>query len=103
MFKTFIGRCLEGDVRIEAIDDFVEKWHESETSMPLHEYLGFTWDEYKLWAEQPQALRFILSARKNKIPVAQAIEKQCFTGRSKSRADARKLITWLKETGRVAH
>ena len=35
----------------EQIDDKVDEWHNSNTNMLLHEYLGMTWDEYKEYIE----------------------------------------------------
>lgn len=34
------------------IDDYIEKWHTSDTGLSLHEFLGMTWDEYKVWIEK---------------------------------------------------
>lgn len=37
----------------EEINDRVDYWHDNpELNVPLHEYLGMTWNEYKAWVEQ---------------------------------------------------
>ena len=35
----------------EEINDLIDKWHDGDSEMALHEYLGMTWDEYKLFVE----------------------------------------------------
>lgn len=36
----------------QEIDDAIERWHEgSGMDVPLHEYLGWTWDEYRAWLQ----------------------------------------------------
>lgn len=48
MFKTFVQRCRDGEMRVQDIDDFVEEWHTSEQTrnMTLHECIGLTQEEY---------------------------------------------------------
>lgn len=36
------------------IHDFIGEWHDSESELSLHEYLGMTWEEYKAWAERDE-------------------------------------------------
>lgn len=34
------------------IHDAIAAWHDDPTDVgPLHEYLGMTWEQYKVWAE----------------------------------------------------
>ena len=36
----------------QELDDLIMYWHDvDDTERPLHEFLGWTWDEYKHWAE----------------------------------------------------
>lgn len=70
--KTYVELALTGDVDLEGIDDFVDRWHESnDTHRTLGEYLGFRDDEYTLWVERPEALRFILHSRQFNVPLEQ--------------------------------
>ncbi|WP_342490467.1 hypothetical protein [Bacillus sp. FSL R5-0443] len=32
----------------ENIDQLVDEWHKSDTDLKLHQYLGLTWEQYKL-------------------------------------------------------
>lgn len=35
----------------EEVDDRINDWHESDSDLRLHEYLGWTWEEYCVWVE----------------------------------------------------
>ncbi len=35
-----------------AVDDAIDAWHEGDGKVPLHEYLGWTREEYRAWVEQ---------------------------------------------------
>ena len=100
----FIEQVLEGDVLHTEIDEFVERWHQSETAESLASFLGFTDDEYALWVEQPEALRSILFCRTNDIQLDQVSEwKEAHrvAARSQGAGDAGALLEWLKKTGRL--
>lgn len=61
---SFFQKCLRGDERPEAIDDYVEKWHAlPESNQELHEFLGMRADEYAAWVVQPSRLYRILFER----------------------------------------
>lgn len=51
------------------IDDWVEIWHYYDIGiildLPLDRFLGFSYEEGKLWAEHPEKLRSILEKRFN--------------------------------------
>ncbi len=47
---TFLELAMKGQVRPEAIDDYIDDWHASlEATCDLHDYLGMTADEYARW------------------------------------------------------
>ena len=74
--KTYIEQCLAGDVLVEDIDDFVASWHNDPVAQgSLRDNLGFSKEEYKLWAEKPEALPFIILAHKNNVPLRKVIEE----------------------------
>lgn len=66
--ETFIDKCLNGTVSLKTIedhiDDYVEFWHERDTKVSLHEYLGMTEQEYNWWVQDNKALPLIINARK---------------------------------------
>jgi hypothetical protein len=94
---------------LEDIEDFVASWHEAPEGTPvamreLHDFLGMTWDEYRLWVEHPESLRFIAAAHKNDQPVTLVLSTLDRTGvaaRAADQADAHKLLQWLIDRGRV--
>ena len=55
--KTFVEKCLGGEALLDDIDDYIDRWHEGEgdPDASLAAFLGFTDEEYKLWAEKPNA------------------------------------------------
>ena len=62
---TFIEKCLRGDESPDAIDDYVDQWHEGAVDQPLHAFLGMTHEEYGAWVERPGSLVSLLNARKS--------------------------------------
>jgi hypothetical protein len=48
---SFVDKFLAGEVKETDIDDYISEWHESTSSLTLHEYLGMTWEEYGRWLE----------------------------------------------------
>lgn len=102
---TFVDDALTGMAGITDIDSYVDSWHYGETELPLHEFLGMTWDEYRLWVEKPNTLRFILSARRNGRSVSEELSKNAsgfaLAARAASASDAESALTWLRKTGRL--
>ena len=74
--KTFVEKCLAGEALLDDMDDYIDRWHvgEGDPNASLAAFLGFTDEEYKLWAEKPSALAFILDARKGGVHLSQAAE-----------------------------
>ena len=46
---SFINDCINGSAKINDLDDYVEYWHKNNTGVALHDYLGFTDEEYGKW------------------------------------------------------
>lgn len=61
--SNFIAMCVAGDAMPEDIDEFVGKWHEGDSEVPIYEYLGMTRDEYLSWVKDPNALSRIVRTR----------------------------------------
>ena len=87
------------------VADEIEAWHEADTSIPLHEWLGLTPDEYQLYVEKPASIRIILAARhqnrslKELLAAKDAISLAATRGASA--AEVTELRKWLKATGRL--
>jgi len=62
--SRFLDLCLIGEAELDAIDDFIENWHNSVQVNQLHDYLGMTWEEYCLWVADPNSLASIIDARR---------------------------------------
>ena len=42
------------DAEIERLMDKIDEWHEGDSNVELHEFLGMTWEEYKVFALKPK-------------------------------------------------
>ena len=40
--SNFINNLIVGDALLREVDDYIHSWHESESKVSLHEYLGMT-------------------------------------------------------------
>ncbi|MFC0533028.1 hypothetical protein [Phytohabitans kaempferiae] len=91
------------------IHDYIERWHDAppesvEASMELHDFLGMSWDEYRLWGEQPSSLRFILAARRAEQSVSEVLRQAKTVGaaaRSRDSSDAERVLSWLAKRGQI--
>ena len=52
---TFVEALRNGDANYGDIDDYINAWHEGDSTLALHEFLGMTWREYRVWAEEDAA------------------------------------------------
>ena len=60
--SNFIAMCVAGEAAPGDIDEFVGKWHEGDSKVPIYEYLGMTRDEYFSWVRDPKVLAGIVRA-----------------------------------------
>src|SRR4051812_38971135 len=104
--RTFIDLVLVDEASTQAIDDYVDAWHANPDDKELHEYLGMTSNEYSLWLRVPDALLYILKARRNREPltktVSEAYEKMRLGSPGNDMLTAGRLHKWLKEKGVLA-
>jgi hypothetical protein len=103
--STFVDDALAGAAGIADVDSYVDFWHDSEVDVELHDFLGLTWDEYRLWVEKPNSLRYILAARVHGRTVTEELSKTAdglsLAARAGSAEDAESVLIWLRETGRL--
>lgn len=59
----FMSLVMQGYALPDEIDDFVDIWHEGDSEIPLHEFLGMTEQEYSLWIKDASFLNEIIAAR----------------------------------------
>jgi len=64
--KTLIARTLAGEVLDPdaEVDDAIDAWHDGDTNVELHEWLGLTRSEYRRFVECRETLRSIANKRK---------------------------------------
>jgi hypothetical protein len=100
---TFFDLYSRGQALPDDIDDFIDRWHDDADaqarSLPLHEYLGLTFDEYELWVHDPDILPHVLVARREARPLADVIndhlDKLPVAARADDVATVRALRAWL--------
>lgn len=61
---NFIEDCLGGSTGPGEIDEYIDRWHEGASPLPLHTYLGLSLEEYAQWLKTPDALTTILAVRR---------------------------------------
>jgi hypothetical protein len=44
--KNFVSDCIEDSTKIGEIDDYIDVWHNGDSILPLHEFLGLNEEEY---------------------------------------------------------
>jgi len=102
--RTFVEVCLDGDALLSDIDEYVDRWHEGNCAGPLWQFLGFTENEYAVWVERPETLRYILFAHRHNTRLQEALKwskGQPIAARAGSPGEAEKIMQWLKESGRL--
>lgn len=60
---TFVDAVLAGDAAPADLDAWVERWHGTETALPLHTWLGLTWEEYRTLGASDRNLTTLLHSR----------------------------------------
>jgi hypothetical protein len=104
--RTFLSKCLDGEACVSEIDDYIDAWHDGEGTRSLPEFLGLTDEEYAIWVEQPEALRYILFAHKYRVPLAEALQNRhaefIAAARTADHHDADVVLEWLRSSGRLA-
>jgi hypothetical protein len=104
MNKSFIEKCINGDASLDEIDDYIDAWHDSDSDLELHEYLGMTWEEYSAWAVKPKLLAWIINARRKGIELNEKnsmLASQSLAARSNNQKESLEAIKWLKDIGKI--
>jgi hypothetical protein len=104
--RSIVERLLSGEeCDLSRIDDEIDAWHEADTTIPLHEWLGLTADEYQIYVEKPAAIRIILAARHHNRSLKELLAAKDATSliaaRGASTAEMTELRKWLKGTRRL--
>lgn len=62
--RTFLGQCVAGTQTVHDVDDWIDRWHEGDGKVSLHEFLGMTWEEYGNFGLAHDALPHIVEIRR---------------------------------------
>lgn len=103
--EDFISICIRGEVLPEEIDDFIEAWHNSDSKLELHDFLGMTWDEYSAWVADTSILPLIITSHRTQIPLVDLMENTLIyaaAARSRNPEKAEHIIKWLREQGKLS-
>ena len=60
MSKTFKERSLSHEIELEAIDDYIIEWNNSDTEETLAKFLGLNKEEETAWVEDSDDALFDL-------------------------------------------
>lgn len=78
----FIDELMAGNVTPDDLDDFVDEWHATpSSSVPLHEFLGLSLNEWGVVFREPAALRFVVEARRAGVETVFPLIIDCACGR----------------------
>lgn len=67
--QVFFQLYLAGKALPDDIHDFIDKWRSIYSNandneiVPLHDFLGLTWEEYEVWIHDENALKSFATAR----------------------------------------
>ena len=64
--SNFVEEHFEYGVDLDCIDLYIEVWHEGNSNKELHEFLGFTKEEYAMWLINPDSLEEIIRNKEKK-------------------------------------
>ncbi len=53
---TFLDRYLASEAAEDEIYDWIDEWHEGDSGLELHEFLGMAWPEYAMWVERNEVV-----------------------------------------------
>jgi hypothetical protein len=98
--SNFVNDCINGDALLTDIDDYIDQWHDGNSDLPLHEFLGMTKAEYNLFLQDEQYLGSIIAAHKEGKNIAILVKEQlAMAARSDNQAKSKRIEEWLKDEG----
>ena len=62
--SNFIEDRISGDAPLTEIDDYIHRWHEGNSKMSLHGFLGMTLKEYTAFVADEDVLPLIVTAHR---------------------------------------
>jgi hypothetical protein len=65
--NTFVDDWKNGIAQPDQIEDYIDRWHNSNSVSPLATYLGLSQEQYNRWLKAPDELPKILQNEANQI------------------------------------
>ena len=65
--KTFVSEVLHDNALLSDIDDWVENWHNNVKTSEIHEYLGMSIEECKIWMTNPDYIEQIIEDARERL------------------------------------
>lgn len=97
--ENFVSLALNGQILLEEIDDFVDKWHEENSDLSLKDHLGMTKEEYSIWIIDENSLPEILAARSQQLPIQEFLNRDTdlkLAARSEGKEKLHEIKEWLR-------
>lgn len=97
--SDFITKCVIGEAFLDEIDDYIDDWHDGDSDQSMHEFLGMTHTEYRLWIKDPNSLPQIVIAHRNGEELTEIPEEHDslpIAARSDDYSVHDSLIAWLR-------
>ncbi len=98
--NSFVALASKGEAILDDIDDFVDAWHDGDIDVPLHQYLGMTDEEYRLFLADNSSLALIVKAHKNRIPISELMNEENdfkIAARSEKVSQYSDVVKWVKD------
>ncbi len=104
----FMDMLLAGRASADDFPVCVGHWHDApetapESSLPLHEFLGMSWEEFALVVARPESLPLVVRARREGRLLHPLIEELSLEETASEEEEAaRRIWRWLVESGQAA-
>lgn len=81
--KRFMDELVAGNVTVDDIDDFIDAWHDnpSNHNIPLHTFLGMSWEDWGVVSMHPSAAKYVVQARKAGVETGFPVIVDCACGK----------------------
>jgi len=96
--SNFIEDCISGYALTGEVDDYIEQWHDGDSQLELHDFLGMTLSEYELFVEDEDYLPIIVTAHKTGRKISTLMTEELkMAARSDDPNKSRRLQEWLEK------
>lgn len=98
--SNFITACINGDALLTEIHDYIDAWHDSDSELALHDFLGMSEKEYALFVEDEAYLGLVVTAHKRGVKIEDIMHNHLkMVARSDDRAKSERLERLITHEG----